>query len=134
MQDTTAELNAVSICRPSSYTSSWLFSQHIRCISNRDFSVLLRLANNSYVHAYTLNFFVCSTCLEDSTTVVSYERRIDKIILLLCSTVCCIFSIHVLTSKVYNREESIECRHTVHQMYVESNVTSLVGFELWQML
>ncbi|XP_064402600.1 midasin-like isoform X2 [Halichondria panicea] len=49
--DTTAELNAVSICRPSSYTSSWLFSQHIRCISNRDFSVLL------------------STCLEDSTTV-----------------------------------------------------------------
>ncbi len=40
-----------------------------------------------------------------------------------------IYGIYVVT-RVYNREESIERRHTVHQMYAESNVTSCICHKL----
>ncbi len=33
-------------------------------------------------------------------------------------------------SRVYDREESIERRHTVHQMYAKSNVTSCICHKL----
>ncbi len=32
-------------------------------------------------------------------------------------------NIQANTNHNYDREESIKCRHTVHQMYAESNVT-----------
>ncbi len=35
-----------------------------------------------------------------------------------------------MTSRVYDREESIERRHTVYQMYAESNVTSCICHKL----
>ena len=35
-----------------------------------------------------------------------------------------------MLSRVYNREESIERRHTVYQMYAKSNVTSCICHKL----
>ncbi len=37
---------------------------------------------------------------------------------------------HCIISRVYDREESIERRHTVHQMYAEGNVTSCICHKL----
>ena len=41
-------------------------------------------------------------------------------------------SVIQLVPTVYNREESVERRHTVHKMYAESNVTSCIyhGLEI----
>ncbi len=38
--------------------------------------------------------------------------------------------LRLLLARVYDREESIERRHTVHQMYAESNVTSCICHKL----
>ncbi len=43
---------------------------------------------------------------------------------------CIIHYYVLLLPRVYDREESIERRHTVHQMYAESNVTSCICHKL----